>query len=93
LPDGTTGKVLASADIENRVDEMAYDPQLHVAYCPGGSGKISIVRVEGQNLTGLGQAPGALGRSVVVDPGTHTVWIAGTKGDQCFVQPFTTEQR
>jgi DNA-binding beta-propeller fold protein YncE len=85
----TTGKVLASADIENRVDEMAYDSQLHLAYCPGGSGKISVIRLEGDKLTGLGEAPGALGRSVVVDPDTHTVWIAGSKGDQSFVQPFT----
>jgi DNA-binding beta-propeller fold protein YncE len=92
LLDRTTGKVLASADIENRVDEMAYDPQLRLAYCPGGSGKISVVRVAEDKLTGLGEVSGALGRSVVVDPATHNVWVAGSKGDQCFVQPFTTEK-
>jgi hypothetical protein len=88
----TTGKVVASADTDNRVDEMAYDPQLHITYCPGGSGKISVVGVEGDKLNVLGDVPAASGRSVVVDPNTHTVWIASSKADQCFVQPFITGQ-
>jgi hypothetical protein len=74
------------------VDEMAYDAELHLAYCPGGSGKISIIRVEGDKLASLGDVPGASGRSVVVDPKTHTVWIAWSKGAQSFVQPFASSQ-
>jgi hypothetical protein len=39
------GKVLASADTDNRVDEIAYDPHVHSAYCPGGSGKVAVIGV------------------------------------------------
>lgn len=84
----STGRVLADADIDNRVDEMAYDPELHLAYCPGGGGKISVIRVEGDKLTVIENVEGASGRSVVVDPKTHTVWLAFNKGDRAFVQPF-----
>jgi DNA-binding beta-propeller fold protein YncE len=88
----STGKLLASADIDNRVDEIAYDPELHLAYCPGGGGNISVVRVEGDKLTLVENVAGASGRSVVVDPKTHTVWVAFNKGDQAFLQPFTPKQ-
>jgi hypothetical protein len=89
LMNRTSGKVLDSADVDNRVDEMAYDAELHIAYCPGGSGVISVVGVEGDKLKPLGEVSGAMGRSVVVDPKTHVVWIAYSKGEGCFVQPFT----
>ncbi len=85
----TSGKVLSTADTDNRVDEMAYDPELHLAYCPGGSGKIAVVSVEGEKLNKIEDVPGAAGRSVVVDPKTHIVWIASAKGEQAFVTPFT----
>lgn len=85
----SSGKVLASADIDNRVDEIAYDADYHLAYCPGGSGNISVVRVQGDNLVLVENVPGASGRSIVVDPKTHTVWMASSKGDQSFVQPYS----
>jgi DNA-binding beta-propeller fold protein YncE len=85
----STGKVLAQADIAPRVDEMAYDPALHRAYCASGQGKISVVSVEGTNLAGIGDVPDATGcHSIVLDPKTHTVWIAYAKEDQSFAQPF-----
>jgi WD40 repeat protein len=90
LVNRSTGKVLASADVDNRVDEIAYDPELHLAYCPGGSGKISVIGVQGDKLAALGEVPGTTGRSVVLDPKTHTVWLAFSKGEQCFVQPFAS---
>jgi hypothetical protein len=41
-------------------------------------------------LTALGDVPDETGTGdIVVDPKTHTVWIAYAKGSQCFVQPFT----
>jgi len=89
LIDRTDGKVLASADIASRVDEMAYDAALHLAYCGSSQNKISVVKVEAESLTSLGDvATPAGGKSVVVDPKTHTVWIAYSKGEQSFVQPF-----
>jgi DNA-binding beta-propeller fold protein YncE len=86
----TTGKIAATAATGARVDEMAYDPGLHIAYCASRSGKISAVAVEAGKLTALGDVPDETGTGdIVVDPKTHTVWIAYHKGEECFVQPFT----
>jgi DNA-binding beta-propeller fold protein YncE len=90
LFDRSTGKVTATAPTGGRVDEMAYDPGLHIAYCASRQGKISVVAVEAGKLTALGDVPDETGTGdIVVDPKTHTVWIAYKKGDQCFAQPFT----
>jgi YVTN family beta-propeller protein len=83
------GAVLTSADVASRIDQLAYDPGLHRAYGASGTGKISVVQVDGNKLTALGDAPSADGaHSIAVDPKTHTVWIAYAKGDSSFVQPF-----
>jgi DNA-binding beta-propeller fold protein YncE len=90
LLDRTSGKVVATAVIGARVDEMAYDPGLHQAYCASRQGKISVVAVAAGKLTAVGDAADETGTGdITVDPATHTVWIATHKGDQCFVQPFT----
>jgi DNA-binding beta-propeller fold protein YncE len=90
LCDRATGKVVSTAVTGTKVDEMAYDPGLHVAYCASREGKISVVAVEAGKLTALGDVPDKLGTGdIAVDPKTHTVWIAYPKGDHCFVQPFT----
>jgi hypothetical protein len=90
LVDCTSGKVLATAPIASRVDEMAYDPELHRAYCSSRQGKISVVAVADGKLTALGDVPDEDGTGdIAVDTKTHTVWVAIAKGDQCFVQPFT----
>ena len=47
-----------------------------------------MVALDGEKLTVVGTLPGG-GKSVVVDPKTHTVWNAYSKGGQSFVQPFT----
>jgi sugar lactone lactonase YvrE len=84
------GHVLASADIPPRVDQIAYDPEENRVYCASGTGKIGVVEVEKGKLTTLGEVPSSEGcHSIVVDPWTHTVWIAYAKGDASFVQPFT----
>ena len=90
LMDRTNGKILATAPTGARVDEMAYDPGLHVAYCASRVGKISCVSVSADSLTPLGDVPDQNGTGdIAVDPKTHTVWIACKQGDECFVQPFT----
>ncbi len=89
----STGKLVASADIAARVDEMAYDSQSHQAYCASSQGKISVVEVGTKKLTTLGDVPTAVPvKSIVVDPATHTVWVAYRQGEQSFVQPFTVPQ-
>ncbi len=88
--DRTTGKVTATVATGDRVDEMAYDPGLHIAYCASRQGKISVVAVEAGKLTSLGDVPDEAGAGdITVDPKTHTVWVGYKKGDQSFVQPFT----
>jgi DNA-binding beta-propeller fold protein YncE len=90
LFDRSTGKVVATVATGAKVDEMAYDPGLHVAYCASREGRISVVVVEAGKLTALGDVPDEKGTGdIAVDPKTHTVWIAYPKGEQCFAQPFT----
>ena len=86
-----TGKVLTSADIAQRVDEIAYDPGLQQAYCASGTGVISVVSVSTDKLATIDTIPSAPGtHSIAVDPKTHTVWIAYAKGEKAYVQPLTT---
>jgi DNA-binding beta-propeller fold protein YncE len=95
LMDRTNGKILDKCDIAKRVDEVAYDPGNHLAYCAGKFGKLSVVKVEGDKLNFLGDASDEQdATSVVVDPKTHTAWVgyAKGKGGQTFVQPFTPAQ-
>ena len=88
--DRATGKITATAATGARVDEMAYDPGLHIAYCASRSGSISVLSVADGKLTSLGDVPDESGTGdIAVDPKTHTVWIAYKKGDQAFVQSFT----
>lgn len=90
LFDRSSGKITATAPTGARVDEIAYDPGLHVAYCASRTGNISVISVGAGTLTPLGDVPDATGTGdIAVDPKTHTVWIAYEKGGGCFVQPFT----
>ena len=84
-----TGKIIATAPTGGRVDEMAYDPDKHMAYCASRQGKISVVSVAADQLTAIGDVPDADGTGdIAVDPKTHLVWIAYQKEDQCFAQSF-----
>lgn len=89
LFDRSSGKITATADTGARVDEIAYDPGLHIAYCASREGKISAVAVESGKLTSLGDVRDEQGTGdIAVDAKTHTVWIAYKKGSESFVQPF-----
>jgi DNA-binding beta-propeller fold protein YncE len=88
--DRSSGKITATAAIGVKVDEMACDPGLHIAYCASRQGKISAVAVEANKLTALGEVADETSTGdIAVEPKTHTVWTAFKKGSQCFVQPFT----
>lgn len=86
--DGASGKVVATADIAPRVDEMTYDAGLHRAYCSSRTGKISVVEVAADKLTALPDVSDEKAGDIAVDPKTHTVWVAYEKGGKCFAQPF-----
>jgi DNA-binding beta-propeller fold protein YncE len=84
------GHVLSSTNIPQRVDQIAYDAELHRAYCASGTGKIGIVSLEKGALTTLGEVDSSQGcHSIAVDPKTHTVWIAYANGDASYVRPFS----
>jgi DNA-binding beta-propeller fold protein YncE len=90
----SSGKILATAPIGGRVDEMAYDSKLNMAYCASRVGKISVIAVGADSLTPAGSIPDATRTGdITVDPATHTVWIAFQKNGQCFAQPFTPNQK
>ena len=90
----STGKILATAPIGARVDEMTYDPALHMAYCASRVGKISVIAVGEASLKPAGDVPDATRTGdITVDPATHTVWIAYQKDGQCFAQPFMPNQK
>ena len=83
------GHVIASTDIPSRVDQIAYDAELHRAYCASGTGKIGIIEVINGTLKTLGEVASSEGcHSIAVDPVTHTVWIAYAKGDVSYIRPF-----
>jgi DNA-binding beta-propeller fold protein YncE len=91
LFDCVSGKLVATVATGDRVDEIAYDPEMHTAYCASRGGIISVASVEAGRLTAVGDIPDQPGTGdIAVDPKTHTVWIAYKQDDQCFVQPFTT---
>jgi len=87
------GSVLASTDIPERVDQIAYDAVLHRVYCASGAGKIAVVGVEKEKLMNLGEVASSQGcHSIAVDSKTHTVWTAYAKGEASFVQPFNAKK-
>jgi len=94
LFDCAAGKIVATAPIAARVDEMTYDPGLHMAYCASRQGEISVVAVASDKLTVIGDVPDATGTGdIAVDPKTHIVWNAYQKDGQCFVQSFTPTKK
>jgi DNA-binding beta-propeller fold protein YncE len=94
LFDCATGKITATAPTATRVDEMAYDPGLHMAYCASRQGKISVIAVAADKLTPFGDVPDATGTGdIAVDPKTHIVWNAYQKDGQCFVQSFAPAKK
>jgi DNA-binding beta-propeller fold protein YncE len=88
------GHVIATAEIPERVDQIAYDAALRRVYCASATGKIAIVGVEKDKLINLGSVDSSEGaKSIAVDPKTHTVWIAYAKGETSVVQAFTLPGR
>ncbi len=75
--DCVTGKVVGSAKIALKVDQVAYDPELKQIYAASGTGVVSVVLAKESGLEALGDVPTHAGaHSVAVDFKTHTVWTA-----------------
>ena len=81
-----TGKIVGSANVAPKVDQIAYDPELKRIYCASGFGVMSVVQVTDEGLTALGDAPTHVGaHSVAVESKTHTVWTAYGDGDGSYI--------
>lgn len=88
--DAKTGKVVASAEIVEHVDQIAFDPETHRVYCTG-PGAMSVVEESDAGLKTLGSVEtAATAKNVAVDPKTHAVWTTYTDGKNSYAQSFTT---
>ena len=84
--DVKTGRVSGSADVANKVDQIAFDGSNKRVYCASGEGVMSVVDASGTALKSLGNAPTHKGaHSVAVDEKTHAVWTAYADGDKSYL--------
>lgn len=81
LLDTKTGAVAATADCGQGVDAVAFDPETHLAFASaGGSGTVTIARVEPAKLTvvqTLATERGA--RTMTLDAKTHRIYLSNAK--------------
>jgi hypothetical protein len=84
--DAGSGRVVATAAITSRVDQIAYDAARGLLYC-AGPGKMTVIRVQGTALAPAGEiATAATARNVAVDTATGAVWSTYTDGKSAFAQ-------
>jgi DNA-binding beta-propeller fold protein YncE len=84
--DLSSGKVLGSADVAQKVDQIAFDAGTQRVFCASGTGVISVVDAAGGNLKSLGNVASHAGaHSVAVDPKTHAVWTAFADGEKSYL--------
>ncbi len=88
--DARTGKVVGSADITAKVDQIAFDDSTRHIYCAGAD-RMSVVQETPDGLKPIGTiktAPNA--KNVAVDPSTHDVWTTYTNGTDSFASSWTS---
>ena len=69
-------KVLASFDVAQDPDVLAFDPTLGWLYVAGESGQVSVFKVQGQKVSALGTAwLGPNAHVVAVAPATHEAFF------------------
>jgi DNA-binding beta-propeller fold protein YncE len=77
VTDAKTGAVVATLPIGERVDGVAFDPALGLAFSSNGEGTLTVVREESpMKFTVVGNvttAPGA--RTLALDPKTHRIYL------------------
>ncbi len=86
--DTRTGKVAATVDITEKVDQIAYDPASKHVYC-AGTERMSVVLASADGMTLAGNLKtAATARNVAVDPETHAVWTTYTDGKSSFARSW-----
>jgi DNA-binding beta-propeller fold protein YncE len=81
MMDSADGKVVASVDCGQGVDAAAFDPETHLGFVSGGgSGTVTVARVEPDKLTVVQTLPTERGaRTMTVDAKTHRIYLANAK--------------
>jgi DNA-binding beta-propeller fold protein YncE len=86
--DVQTGKVVATVEIVEKVDQIAFDPFSHRVYC-AGPGAMSVVQSASGSLTTLGKiATAETAKNVAIDPKTHAVWTTFTDGTDAYAKSW-----
>ena len=81
LMDSMNGKIIDSVDCGQGVDATAFDPEMHLGFASaGGSGTVTIVKVEAEKLTAVQTLTTERGaRTMTVDTKTHRIYLANAK--------------
>lgn len=90
--DTTSGKVTASVNVVEKVDQIAFDPKNELVYC-AGPGKMSMVSVSGDTIASAGDfATADTAKNVTVDPKTGAVWTTYTDGKSSFAKAWMPQK-
>lgn len=73
--DMTTMQVLATYNVGNNPDVLAFDPGLKRLYVAAESGNVTVFREEGKTLEMMGSIQMPYAHTVSVDPATHLVYF------------------
>ena len=83
-----TGKIIATADIEPGVDQIAYDAGNKRIYC-ACKNFVSVVEETDEGTKSLANIPAPAGaHTLTVDPATHLVWISYADDKDSYLMAF-----
>jgi DNA-binding beta-propeller fold protein YncE len=86
--DTSTGRVIDSAAIAPKVDQIAFDVAAQRLYCAGAA-KMTILDTSGPKVAVAGELSTAeTAKNVAVDPDTHAVWTTYTDGKSSFAKSW-----
>ncbi|MDB6170678.1 MAG: hypothetical protein JWM88_3542 [Verrucomicrobia bacterium] len=88
IVDMTTGKVIGSSKIAEKVDQATFDPATRRIYC-AATGWLSVVQETADGAEFLGSVEShATARNVTVDPKTDMVWTTYTDGAKSYAKSW-----
>ena len=81
MMDSTSGKVIASVPIGDRVDANAFDPATQLAFSSNGEGNVTIAHEDSpEKLTVVQTLKTERGaKTMALDPKTHKIYLASAK--------------
>ena len=86
--DTNTGKIVASAKIAQKVDQIAFDSGSHQIYA-ASDGMLSVLQESADKIVSLGDiAVPKGGKNVAVDPETHIVWTLASDGIDSYARAW-----